>query len=148
MAPGGWALNDVTRFDVASGKQTSEARIVLPLAIRPDQFTLADVSADDRGPDQLARDIADLRAAGRPTSALEAGLWHKVSGALSTVLMPLLAGVAAFGLARSGALFVRVVIGMAMGFAYFVADNFALAMGNLGAYRPSSPHGRRFCCSC
>ena len=26
--------------------------------------------------------------------------------------------------------------GMALGFAYFVADNFALAMGNLGAYPP------------
>ena len=50
------------------------------------------------------------------------------------VLAPLV--VAAFGLARSGKLFVRAVIGMALGFAYFVADNFALAMGNLGAYPP------------
>jgi lipopolysaccharide export system permease protein len=50
--------------------------------------------------------------------------------------MPLLAAVAAFGLARSGHLFIRAVIGMALGFAYFVADNFALAMGNLGAYPP------------
>ena len=41
-----------------------------------------------------------------------------------------------FGLARSGALFLRAVIGMALGFTYFVADNFALAMGNLGAYPP------------
>ncbi len=50
--------------------------------------------------------------------------------------MPLLAGVAAFGLARSGHLFVRAVIGMALGFTYFVVDNFALAMGSLGAYPP------------
>jgi lipopolysaccharide export system permease protein len=50
--------------------------------------------------------------------------------------MPLLAGVAGFGLARSGVLFVRAVIGMALGFTYFVADNFALAMGNIGAYPP------------
>ena len=50
--------------------------------------------------------------------------------------MPLLAGVAGFGLARSGRLFVRAVIGMGLGFAYFVADNFGLAMGNLGAYPP------------
>jgi lipopolysaccharide export system permease protein len=28
------------------------------------------------------------------------------------------------------------VIGMGLGFFYFVADNFALAMGNLGAYPP------------
>ena len=50
--------------------------------------------------------------------------------------MPLLAAVAAFGLARSGQLFLRAVIGMSLGFAYFVADNFALAMGNFGAYPP------------
>src|SRR3546814_16978793 len=50
--------------------------------------------------------------------------------------MPLLGAVAAFGLARSGKLFVRAILGMALGFAYFVADNFALAMGDLGAYPP------------
>jgi lipopolysaccharide export system permease protein len=55
---------------------------------------------------------------------------------MSAILMPLLAGVAAFGTARSGQLFVRAVIGMGLGFLYFVADNFALAMGNLGAYPP------------
>ena len=68
--------------------------------------------------------------------SLEASLWHKLSGPLSAVLMPLLGAVAGFGLARSGKLFVRAVIGMALGFTYFVADNFALAMGNLGAYPP------------
>jgi lipopolysaccharide export system permease protein len=33
-------------------------------------------------------------------------------------------------------LFLRVVIGMALGFAYFVVDNAALAMGNFGGYPP------------
>src|SRR3546814_20602595 len=50
--------------------------------------------------------------------------------------MPLLGAVAGFGLARSGKLFVRIVLGMGLGFAYFVGDNFALAMGNLGAIPP------------
>ena len=74
-------------------------------------------------------------------------LWHlsnvlanepasKLSGPLSALLMPILGSVAAFGLARSGQLFMRAVLGMALGFAYFVADNFSLAMGNLGAYPP------------
>jgi lipopolysaccharide export system permease protein len=31
---------------------------------------------------------------------------------------------------------IRATIGMALGFAYFVADNFSLAMGNVGAYSP------------
>jgi lipopolysaccharide export system permease protein len=84
----------------------------------------------------LMRAIDDLKAAGRRADNLEGILWHKLSGPLSTLLMPLLGAVAAFGLARSGALFLRAVIGMALGFTYFVADNFALAMGNLGAYPP------------
>ena len=77
-----------------------------------------------------------LELVGRPTARVEASLWHKISGPLSTVLMPLLGAIAAFGLARSGQLFMRAVIGMSLGFAYFVADNFALAMGNFGAYPP------------
>jgi lipopolysaccharide export system permease protein len=50
--------------------------------------------------------------------------------------MPLLGAVTAFGLARSGRLFARAVIGMALGFAYFVADNFMVAMGEFGAAPP------------
>ena len=38
--------------------------------------------------------------------------------------------------ARSGQLLVRAVVGMALGFAYFVVDNAALAMGNFGGYPP------------
>ena len=103
-----------------------------PLHLR----TLAQVDPDEQDFAQLMDSIAQMQEAGRPTGPLEAGLWHKISGPLSAVLMPLLAAVAAFGLARSGQLFVRAVIGMALGFAYFVADNFALAMGNFGAYPP------------
>ena len=80
--------------------------------------------------------ISELKSAGRPTASLEAGLLHKISGPLSSILMPLLGAVAGFGIARSGRLFIRAVIGMGLGFAYFVADNFGLAMGNLGAYPP------------
>ena len=104
--------------------------------LEPMQFTLASVSADEQDFLTLRDSVRQLKRAGQPTAELESGLWHKLSGPLSAVLMPLLAGVAAFGLARSGQLFLRAVIGMFLGFAYFVADNFALAMGNLGAYPP------------
>ena len=67
---------------------------------------------------------------------MRAKWWHRLSGPLSALLMPLLGSVAAFGLARSGQLFVRAIIGMALGFAYFVVDNAALAMGSFGGYPP------------
>jgi lipopolysaccharide export system permease protein len=136
QASGGWRLEKVRRFDVARGTETPLPQLIVAQGVTSDRFTLADVRAEERSFGSLRVAIRDLKAAGRPTEALEAGLWHKLSGPLSAVLMPLLAGVAAFGLARSGHLFIRAVIGMGLGFAYFVADNFALAMGNLGAYPP------------
>jgi lipopolysaccharide export system permease protein len=131
-----WVLTGAKRFDVATGTSADIGTVRTLAGVTPDQFTLASVDPDGLSFRDLARAIADLKAAGRPTQALEASLWHKVSGPLSSVLMPLLGAVAGFGLARSGRLFIRAVIGMALGFTYFVADNFALAMGNLGAYPP------------
>ena len=133
---GAWRLIEAKRFDVNTGMETQLGTIIAARGVTPDRFTLANVDPEGLSFMQLRQAIDDLNAAGRPTRPLEAALWHKVSGPLSSVLMPLLGAVAGFGLARSGKLFVRAVTGMALGFAYFVADNFALAMGNLGAYPP------------
>ncbi|TCP33348.1 lipopolysaccharide export system permease protein [Sphingomonas sp. BK235] len=132
----GWKVWPAKRFDVASGRLVPLGTVVVARGVTPDQFTLANVDGDALSFAGLRAAISDLEEAGRPTKSLEGVLWHKLSGPLSSVLMPLLGAVAAFGIARSGALFVRAVVGMALGFAYFMADKFALAMGNLGAYPP------------
>lgn len=131
-----WTLADARRFMAQSGDLEVLGTVEAGRGVTPDQFTLAQVNGDDLGFFALRRAITELEAAGRPVEALKGVLWHKISGPLSAILMPLLGAVAAFGLARSGKLFVRAIIGMALGFAYFVADNFALAMGDLGAYSP------------
>ena len=133
---GGWELTDARRFMRRSGTVEPLGTIIAARDVRPDQFTLAQVDGDELPFLQLQSAIADLEAAGRPVDALKGVLWHKISGPLSAILMPLLGAVAAFGLARSGKLFLRAILGMGLGFAYFVADNFALAMGDLGAYSP------------
>ncbi|WP_447728847.1 LPS export ABC transporter permease LptG [Sphingomonas koreensis] len=132
----GWRVDNAERFDVATGQLTPLGSTIVGQGVRPDQFTLSNVDPDAMSFGELKDAVDDLKAAGRPTKALEGSLWHKLSGPLSAVLMPLLGAVAAFGIARSGKLFVRAVMGMGLGFLYFVADNFALAMGNLGAYPP------------
>ncbi|MEQ9662051.1 MAG: LPS export ABC transporter permease LptG [Parasphingopyxis sp.] len=131
-----WRLENATRFEVDGVEREELGTITVAEGVTPDQFTLSNVEARALNFPQLQEAIADLQAAGRPTVGLEAGLWHKISGPLSTILMPLLGAIAGFGLARSGQLFIRAIIGMALGFTYFVADNFALAMGNIGAYPP------------
>lgn len=132
----GWTLDDATRFDVATAETSGSATVRFGLGVEPSRFTISDLDGDALGYAELRQAIADQRAAGRPVASAEATLWHKLSAPLASILMPLLGSIAGFGLARAGKLFIRVVSGMALGFAYFVADNFALAMGNLGAYDP------------
>ena len=132
----GWVVGNAQRFDIRTGAQSNLGTIRVAGGVRPDQFTLAGLDADSMSFGDLWVAVRELKSAGRPTAALESGLWHKLSSPLSALLMPLLGAVAAFGLARSGQLFLRAAIGMALGFAYFVADNFGLAMGNIGAYPP------------
>lgn len=136
LSDGAWKLENIEIFDVAKAEQQKLPELVVGRGIEAERFNRLKVDGDALGFLPLMRAIDDLKAAGRRTDTLEGILWHKISGPLSALLMPLLGAVAAFGLARSGALFLRAVIGMALGFAYFVADNFALAMGNLGAYPP------------
>ncbi len=133
----GWRLESARAFDVASARaQELEGNPVIAEGVTLGQVELRRVDPDAQPLAELSESIAALQSAGRRTSELEAKWWHKISGPLSAILMPLLGAVAGFGLARSGHLFARAVIGMALGFAYFVVDNAALAMGSFGGYPP------------
>jgi lipopolysaccharide export system permease protein len=133
----GWRLENPTGFDVQTIERRDLGSVVVASGVTPQQVAIS--SIDPAGQDifELARSIELLEANGRRTSELEAHWWHKISGPLSASLMPLLGAIAAFGLARSGQLLIRAVIGMALGFAYFVVDNAALAMGSFGGYPPT-----------
>ncbi|QZH75912.1 MAG: LPS export ABC transporter permease LptG [Erythrobacter sp.] len=132
----GWRMTDATAFTVASAQSATITELVVAPGVELGQVELGRVDPDAETLPQLTRSIEALQSAGRRTSELEAKWWHKFSGPLSALLMPLLGAVAGFGLARSGNLFIRAVIGMALGFAYFVVDNAALAMGSFGGYPP------------
>lgn len=132
----GWRLENPTRFDVASTASGAIPSTVVAKELDPAQIRISSVDADGQNLFELYHSIQELKASGRRTAELEGKWWHKLSGPLSAILMPLLGAVAAFGLARSGQLLIRAIIGMALGFAYFVIDNAALAMGNFGGYTP------------
>ena len=133
----GWRFADPVSFDVQSARKTAVAgNRVYAAALDPAQVTVRKVDPDGESLLELSASIAAMKEAGKRTSEAEAKWWHKISGPLSALLMPLLGAVAAFGLARSGQLFLRAVAGMGLGFAYFVVDNAALAMGNFGGYTP------------
>jgi len=132
----GWKLDRPVRFDAQSTMQTPLASMVVGRDVTLRQVELTNINPDGQDVFALTRTIAALRDSGRQTSELEGNWWHRFSGPLAAILMPLLGAIAAFGLARSGQLLIRSVIGMALGFAYFVIDNAALAIGNFGGYPP------------
>jgi lipopolysaccharide export system permease protein len=131
-----WLLEDVSIYDANMNVERHVSSMAAMQGVTPIQLTLAKVDPTELPYWTLKKRIAELEAAGRPVDEQKAGLAHKIAGPLSTLLMPLLAAVAAFGLARSGQVLLRAVMGMALGFAYFVVDNFSLAMGNAGTYPP------------
>ncbi|GAB7550577.1 LptF/LptG family permease [Novosphingobium sp. 11B] len=132
----GWKLDKPTKFQVSDTTTTKLVAATVAPGITPAKIFISKVDADAEDIFTLTGSIQAVREAGQRTSELDAAWWHKLSGPLSSALMPLLGAVAAFGLARSGALLIRAVTGMALGFAYFVFDNAALAMGNFGGYPP------------
>lgn len=132
----GWRIEQPVRFDVATTTVTPLPDMIVARQLGPKEVAISTVEADRQSIFQLTRSIEEMKVSGRRTTKLEAAWWHKLSGPLSAALMPLLGAVAAFGLARSGQLLVRAVIGMALGFAYFVLDNAAMAMGDFGGYPP------------
>ena len=132
----GWVLLSPERFDVGAAEVTELDTLVVAEGLTPDAIDLQSVDPDAQSFWELSETIDQFTAAGRRSTELRANWWHRISGPLSALLMPLLGSIAAFGLARSGQLFVRAIIGMALGFAYFVVDNAALAMGSFGGYPP------------
>jgi lipopolysaccharide export system permease protein len=135
-AQGDWVLQDVRIYNANMNVVRRVPEMAGMQGVTPTQLTLAKVDPTELDYWTLRRRTAELEAAGRPVDEARAGLAHKISQPLSILLMPLLAAVAAFGLARSGQVLLRAVVGMALGFAYFMVDNFSLAMGNAGTYPP------------
>jgi lipopolysaccharide export system permease protein len=139
-----WRLEGIRIYDSARNLVLKQASATMLAGVEPERLTLARADPEEMDFFSLKERIVRLERAGRSTAAAEAALWHKITGPLSTLLMPLLAAVAAFGLARSGHVLLRATVGMALGFSYFVADNFSLAMGNVGAYPPLLAAGAPF----
>lgn len=132
----GWRLDRAERFEVQGANSSLLATTVVGRGVTPQQIELARVDPETKSFTELTDSIARYDDAGRNSDELRTTWWHKISGPLSAMLMPILGSIAAFGLARSGQLFVRALIGMMLGFAYFVVDNAALAMGGFGGYPP------------
>ncbi|WCL53223.1 LPS export ABC transporter permease LptG [Gimibacter soli] len=133
---GKWTLHEVRRFDAGSHELSVTPLEEWNIPTRPQRFMALTVKPKHESLFSLWHSIDELKAEGLPTERLMTSLLHKIAAPASSLLMPLLAAVAAFGVHRAGSLFMRLVMGMALGFGFFVADNFMLAMGEFGVAPP------------
>lgn len=133
---GRWTLHGVRLYGTTGAPAREVETLPWETNVQTERFMAVAVDPATVSYSRLRQAITELAEGGRPVESLLASLYHKISGPFSSVLMPLLAAVSAFGVVRSGKLFVRIVIGMALGFSYFVADNFMLAMGQFGTVPP------------
>lgn len=133
---GQWTLWEVRRFDVASHSLTVEDQAPWRTSIQPDRFVDLAVVPERVNVVELNEAIGRLKAEGQAVDKQRLYFWQKFAGPASTLLMPILGAVAGFGVHRAGRLVIRVVVGMALGFAFFIADNFMLAMGEFGVAPP------------
>lgn len=131
-----WTLHAVNRFDADNHLLSVTPTVDWAIPTRPERFVALNVKADQVSFFELWRSIQRIKEEGLPTDRLMTSFQQKIAGPAATLLMPLLAAVAAFGVSRGGGLVVRLVFGMALGFSFFVADNFMLAMGEFGVAPP------------
>lgn len=133
----GWKLFGVRDFSLEALSMEVRETERWDLDIPPERFLSGIIEPNQTPMGDLAATIAQLRREGADVRALRTAQLSRLAGPLGSLIMPLMAAVVGFGSLRAGRLFVRVIIGMAMGFGFFVVQNFMLAMGELGTAPPS-----------
>lgn len=131
-----WKLYGVKDFDVNTLEIKELENLDWLTTIPPERFISLAIVADQVNLPRLRRAINQLKSEGHDTGNLDTMLQQKYVSPLSTLLMPLLAGLAAFGLHRGGNLLGRILITLSMGFGFFVVNNLFIALGQYGAVPP------------
>lgn len=131
-----WKLFEVRKFDLDTLEITLLENLDWQTTIPPERFISRAIIANQVNLPRLRRAISQLQSEGNDTSNLDTMLYQKYVSPLSTLLMPLLAGLAAFGLHRGGNLLARILITLSMGFGFFVINNLFIALGQYGAVPP------------
>ncbi|WND01903.1 LPS export ABC transporter permease LptG [Temperatibacter marinus] len=133
---GKWTLFGLRNFNINTHETTEVEQQNWTIPTPPERFLALTVRPKHVPYRQLSNSIDQLEREGLPTDTLKASLMQKIAAPAAILLMPLLGALAAFGVHRSGNLFMRLFSGMAMGFSFFVADNFMLSMGEFGVVPP------------
>ena len=136
-----WKLFEVKTFDLKTLEISVLENLDWETSIPPERFISLAIIADQVNLPRLRRAITQLQSEGHDTDNLVTMMHQKYVSPLSTLLMPLLAGLAAFGLHRGGNLFGRILITLSMGFGFFVVNNLLLPLASTALCHRLLLHG-------
>jgi lipopolysaccharide export system permease protein len=132
----GGMLEDVRDVDlVSNATQISPARTWDP-GVAPSQLFSIVVDPSHVSFPALREALRTMQENGQTVQPLITDLHHKIAGPLASLLMPFLAAIAAFGLARRRTILLRAVFGLMLGFGYFVVDGVLTTLGRSTAIPP------------
>lgn len=140
---GRWVLSDVATYEVDSAapdampQRQLQAQLILETSmLTPDNFIDASATPASLPLSELLRLTINPGLGSFPDYVYAMWVHKRISLPLIVFVMALLAIPVAGGLQRSGGTISAFAIGVALGFAYFVAEGITLAMGQSGAIPP------------
>jgi lipopolysaccharide export system permease protein len=129
---GRWRLFDVREYQGGANRIVRSASADWGTSLNPETLFALTLNPDRTGLLELRKKIEQLRADGASTRSATTSLLSRFSKPAATLVMPLLGAMAGFGIRRQRNLLQRAILGSALGFSYFVAENLMLALGKLG----------------
>lgn len=129
---GAWRLYAVRSLDALTKEVTYTAEVIWTNSLDPELLFAMTLEPEQTSLPELAAQIHQLNQDRADTRGPMTQLLSRFSKPMAALVMPLLGAIAGFGVHRQGVLLARAVSGAALGFAYFVAENLALAFGALG----------------
>lgn len=134
---GRWILHDVTRLKVAVNDVTKIARMPWEGNIRPSLFTSLSTYPRELSFMEVRRFVLDPGFGNRPVYLYETWLHKKIVSPLASLLMMLFAVPLAQRFQREGGIPLILVLGVAVGFLFFVFDGATLSLGEAGLLPPA-----------
>lgn len=116
--------------------ETAPAGTILDLPLEPSDLQTEVRHTDEWSFQELRRVIRDRKRLGQDVRGEVVDLYGKVAFPFAAVVMSLVALPFGFRSARAGGAATGIVIGLALGFAYFVVMTFGLSIGKGGALHP------------
>jgi lipopolysaccharide export system permease protein len=133
---GAWRLIDVREAGREPGAVARRPERRWTTALNPELLFALTLDPERSSLPTILRQILQLRREGADAEMAMTSLLSRFSRPMATLVMPLLGAIAGFGVTRQGNQLARAVVGSALGFGYFVAENLMLALGKLGVVPP------------